>query len=124
MSVGREQFWLETISKAIKNGEGARELLHRQFGQLFRFASNLPIATVGDDPQTALSNLQASLPPKLFSLLLDDSLEDNKRFFVQRWWDGKRSAKITRKDIEATITMMEDYLEIKHEDEPHRNNLI
>ena len=121
---GREQFWLETISKTIKNEEGARELLHRQLGQILRSASNLRIATNRDNPQTDLSNLRASLPPKLFSLLLDESLEDNKRFLVQRWWDRKRSAKITCKDIEATITMMEDYLEIKHENEPRRNNLI
>ena len=122
--VRREQFWLETISKAVKNKEGARELLHRQFGQLFRSVSNLHIATNGEDPQIALSNLQASLPPKLLSLLSDGSHEDKKRFPVQRWWTRKRSAKLARKEIEATITMMEDYLEIKHEDEPHRNNLI
>ena len=123
-AVGREQFWEEAISKAIKNEEGAREFLHRQFGQLFRSASNLGIAANGEDPQIALSNLQSSLPPKLLSLLLDGSNEDKKRFPFQRWRNRRRSAKIARNEIEATITIMEDYLEIEHENEPHRNNLI
>jgi hypothetical protein len=124
--VRREQFWLETISNAIKNGEGSRIFLRRQLGQLFLSASNLNALSKTEDIEIALLNLQPPLPTNLLLLFKKGGDGHEKRLhtvdftfarhiFDGMWWRRKRMAEVTYKNIDAILQSMEEYLEIDHE---------
>lgn len=123
---GREQFWLETISNAIENGEDSREFLRRQLGQLFLSASNLSALSKNGGVEKALLNVQPPLSSNLLSLFKESANEDKKRFhsagfaFVRRmfqglWWSRRRMAEASYKEIDTVLRSMEKYLEIDHE---------
>lgn len=126
--IGREQFWLKVISRAIKQGEDSHEFLRRQLGQLFLSASNLSALTKTGAIEKSLRNAQPPLPTNLLSLFRESYGGDEKRsirvdfafarhVFQGIWWRRKRMAKARYKEIDTILKSMENYLEIDHENE-------
>lgn len=126
----REHFWLKAISTAIENGEGSREFLRRQFGQLFLSASNLSMRAKDDDTKTLLLSVQPPLPTELLSLFQESDRESKKRFrgvdsafdkyvLQNMWWKKRQARAANYKEVNEILQSMEIYLEIDHENEPN-----